>query len=474
VIEAVTYPAPLLVGDNRPSRVVGIILVIALGLFVTAALWFGGQPQALRLAVPVLATLIGFVLYRHRPVLFLEYALWSWFLSPLLRRLIDWRFGFAEPNFVLLTPMLISGLGGIALLPSRRNSVRPPAVFVLCGAAILYGFAVGILTNPSLEIFFGLVNWLCPMLLGFHLYSAWPLYEQHCFAIYKTFAWCALVLGLYGVYQFFFPPAWDRYWLESIMATSQSFGLPEPLQIRVWSSVNAPGPFANVMLVSLLLFFVVRSPLKLPAAIAGYLSFLLTVVRTAWLSWILGFLWLLKSSSPRVIARVIISLLVLLACLLPLINDSRLTPMLSDRINTFSDLRHDESYEARVDMYRILLHDAIHHPFGNGLKNLEVSHGMAVDSGILVLLFSLGWTGAVLFLLGVFSLFFAGQHRLECGDPFLRVAKAILIALFAQIVGGSVFVSVTGALFWVFAAMYLAGNRYHEASAQALAEAPSA
>lgn len=461
-VSAATYPEVVFVDDRSPSGTISIGLTVALSLLTFAALWLGGQGQLLRLAVPTMSALVGFALYLHRPVLFLQYALWLWFLAPFIRRVIDWRFGFVEPNFVLLAPLLVSGIGGFTLLPARtRKSVRPPAVFVLCGAAILYGFVIGMLLNPSVEILFGLVNWVCPMLLGFHLYATWPRYHQYCAAIYKTFAWSALLLGLYGVFQFFFPPAWDRYWLENVMATSQSFGLPEPLQVRVWSAVNAPGPFANVMIVALLLFVVARSPFKLPAAIAGYLSLLLTVVRTAWLSWLLGFLWLFKSSKPRVVVRVMISLLLFIACLVPLINDPRTAPLIADRLSTFTDLSHDASYEARVEMYHVLFSDALDHPFGNGLKNLEVSHGMAVDSGILVLLFSLGWMGTALFLAGILSLFLGGA-LLERDDPFLRVAKAILIALLAQIVGGSVFVSVTGALFWVFTAMYLAGRRCHE------------
>lgn len=463
MIDVATYPEVVLADDRGSSGSISIGLAIALGLLTFAALWFGGQAQALRLAVSAMATLIGFTLYLHRPILFIQYALWVWFLAPFVRRVIDWRFGFVEPNFVLLAPLLVSGIGGFTLLPARgKKGVLPPPVFILCGTAILYGFAIGILASPSPEILFGLVNWACPMLLGFHLYATWPRYERYCTAIYKTFAWSALVLGLYGVYQFFFPPAWDRYWLESVMATSQSFGLPEPLQVRVWSTVNAPGPFANVMLAALLVFVVARSPFKFPAAVAGTLSLLLSVVRTAWLSWLLGFAWLLKSSKPRVIARVMVSLLLFLACLAPIVNDPHTAPPIGERLSTFTDLGHDASYEARVEMYRVLIIDAFDHPFGNGLKNLEVSHGMAVDSGILVLLFSLGWMGTALFLAGIVSLFIDGGAHLERHDPFLRVGKAILIALLGQIVGGSIFVGVTGALFWVFAAVYLAGRRYHE------------
>ena len=40
-------------------------------------------------------------------------------------------------------------------------------------------------------------------------------------------------------------------------------------------------------------------------------------------------------------------------------------------------------------------------------------------------------------------------------------AKAIMIAILVQVIGGNVFVSVTGAMFWMLAGMYLAAGKYH-------------
>jgi len=48
-------------------------------------------------------------------------------------------------------------------------------------------------------------------------------------------------------------------------------------------------PFANAMMAGLLLLLMIRSTLKLPAAAAGYVAFLLSMVRTAWLACSSGF-----------------------------------------------------------------------------------------------------------------------------------------------------------------------------------------
>jgi hypothetical protein len=469
-MEAPAYPGIVLAGNRSATRNSGLGLAIGLSLLVVGALWFGGQGQLLRMALPAMAMLVAVVLYASRPILYVRYSLWVWFLAPLARRIVDWRFGYTDPNVVLLAPFLVAGIAGLTLLrPSQRTNTRIPDGFVLCGTAILYGFIVGLVLRPSAETVFGLLNWSCPMLFGLHLYLNWRHYEQHREAISKSFLQGVLVLGLYGIYQFFLPPGWDRYWLEnaSLNSLNPSFGQPESLLVRVWSSMNSPGPFANTMMVGLLLLFIIRSPLRLPAAVAGYLSFLLSAVRTAWLSWIIGLMLVLKSARPRIVVRVSLSIILLLACLLPALSDPRLASVIGDRVKTFTDLGHDESFGARTEMYRVLVNDALSNPFGHGLKNLEIAHGIAVDSGILILVFSLGWFGSAFFAAGVLSFFLQKEHPQEKSDEFSRAGKAVMIAILAQLVSGNIFVNVTGAMFWIFAGMYLGARRYYENEQQA-------
>ncbi len=454
-------------------------LGVAAGLSaaVVAVLWLAGSGPLLRLAIPAMATLFALVLYFRYPILYVQYSLWVWFLAPMVRRIVDWRFGWADPNLILLSPFLVSGITVLAFLRRDGKAWRDvPMGFVLCGAAILYGFVMGMALEPSGETVYGLLNWLCPVLFGLHLYLNWPRYEQHRSAILKTFLWGVLVLGVYGVYQFLAPMAWDRFWLESIIDDPKggSFGQPEPMMIRVWSTMNSPGPFANTMMVGLLLLFSARSAFKLPAAIAGYASFLLSVVRTAWLSWIVGLFWILKNSKPRVMVRVVLSGIVLVVCLLPFLADSRMANVISDRVKTFTDLQSDDSFGTRMQMYRVVTGDVLANPFGHGLKaNMEVSHGIAIDSGILIAVFSLGWPGSLVFAAGILVLLMGQKSWPGTRDDFSEVGKAIMIAIIVQIVGGNIFVNVTGVLLWMFAGMGLAAYRYHKVEALVGGEAQS-
>lgn len=449
---------PACQGDTESGN--ASYVTAAISIVVVAVLWVAGQDQLLRIAIPVVAMLTGVALYFSRPIIYIQYTLWVWFLSPLVRRLVDWRFGYADPNLVLVAPLLVSAVAGLTLiLPSRRTNTRIPGAFALCGTAILYGFVVGMFLHSSAETVYGLCNWLCPMLFGLHVFLNWRRYEEHSAAISKTFLWAVLILGLYGVYQYFSPSAWDLYWLESTMKGSggEAFGRPEALQVRVWSTMNSPGPFANTMVTGLLLLFVIRSSLKLPALVAGYLSLLLSLVRTSWLGWFVGLFVLLRKSKPRVIVRVLALLMLLAVCLVPLLNDPRLANVLGDRVGTLSDVSHDESFGDRLSMYRILTMEVIDHPFGNGVSNQKSSQDIAIDSGILAMFLALGWLGGILFAAGVASLLVKGRAALRDVDEHMTAYRAVIIALLAQIIGGNVFVGVNGAIFWVFAGTYLAG-----------------
>ncbi len=463
------YDDPVLAQDRARAGNMGTPwLLVMVSVFVAAALWFTGKGQLLRMAIPAMATLTAIAFYLTQPVLYVQYALWVWFLTPLARRIVDWRFDYAEPNLVLITPLLVSAVAVLSLVvPSKSGRGRIPAAFVLCGGAIAYGFIVGMVLHPSAETVYGLFNWFCPMLLGLLLFLNWQQYEEYRSAICKTFLCAALVLGLYGIYQYFSPPAWDRYWLENVMVGGQneSFGQPEAFQIRVWSTSNSPGPFANVMMAALLVICVLRSSWKLPAVVAGYLSLLLSLVRTTWLSWMIGLFVLLKKSQPRVIAGVLALLILMGACLLPFANDPRLASVLGDRAKTLSDLGHDESFGARLDMYRVLALDVVDHPFGYGLSNKTTSQDMAIDSGILSMLFSLGWLGSLLFAAGAASLLLKDGAGNKQPDPFLVVCRAVIIAFFAQLIGGNIFIGINGALFWLFAGASLAGLSWNSLQA---------
>lgn len=458
MIEASTFNGVVLADGRVQSRQASPVFVVALCAIALGAVWVVGNPGLIRVAIPALSFVVGLSLFFSRPVIYVQYTLWVWFLTPLLRRIVDLRFGYQESSIVLVAPLLATGIAGLTLiLPATQNRWQIPRAFILCALGILHGFVIGLLLNPSAETVYGLLNWLCPLLFGLHLYFNWSRYRQYQKAIRNTFLLGALVLGLYGLFQFFSPPAWDTYWLSNVQYQSlnPAFGQPEPFAIRVWSTLNSPTPFANIMMVALFLLLIVRSPLKFPAAVVGGLSFILSMVRTAWLSWFAGLFFIVRKARLRLLLQILVAALLLLLALWPLATDPRVSPIIGDRIKTFTDLGHDESALARADMYKKLGGELLDHPFGFGLSNMTLIHDIPIDSGLVLTVFSLGWTGTLFFLLGIVSFYLGGKRLASEQDEFARVSRAILCAFLLELFSFNVFANVTGFVFWMFIGLEL-------------------
>jgi hypothetical protein len=238
-----------------------------------------------------------------------------------------------------------------------------------------------------------------------------------------------------------------------------SFGRPEPYQIRVWSTLNSPGVFANILMAGLLLLFSVRSRIKPLAIAAGYSAFLLTLVRTSWLGWLVGLVVLARNSRGRAIPRLLLSLILLPVLIAPLMLNPQFASAVSDRLQTLLSTRQDESLQDRSDEYRELLTSLAADPFGEGLSNVETSHGYIMDSGIIRLLYYCGWLGAALFLAGIALCARSMPSGREISDPIAPVCQAAVVAMIFELLSGNIFIGSSGAIFWICIGLGLSLNQ---------------
>jgi hypothetical protein len=136
------------------------------------------------------------------------------------------------------------------------------------------------------------------------------------------------------------------------------------------------------------------------------------------------------------------------------------------RVTTMRDLAMDDSYRARRQLIPAVMADIVARPMGSGLGATLVGgargtassrladQGLYLDNGVLEILLVLGWFGGVLFLFSaggsiLLSLRTVLEHR--AGIGYLGGA----VALLAQVVGGTVFAGVGGAMFWLAVGMAL-------------------
>ncbi|EAW35726.1 hypothetical protein [Lyngbya sp. PCC 8106] len=416
-----------------------------------------GLGKILNLLFPAGALGVGVFLYFRYPLLYLGFTWWLWFLTPLIRRLSDYRSSYTEPSPILLAPFLVTFITVITLwrnLPKIYQQGGFP--YILSLLAVFYGFLIGLINRSILKVGIGLLDWLCPILFGFHLLMNWQNYLTYRKTLQRIFLWGVLVMGTYGVVQFLIAPQWDVYWL--IKAEFASGGKPEPLGLNVWSTMASNQPFGIVMASGLLLLLVNpnKGTLSLPVTGVGYLSFLLARKRTTWASYLFGLLLLTGSLKANLQMRIIITLILTVISIIPLVTLQPFSDFLAARFSTLSELQEDNSAEARQETYSKLIDDALNSYLGGGIG------GLAHDSGILSTLLDLGWFGTLFYLGGIliliFSLFQGSETR---NDQFASAARAIAVSTFIQLPLTRSYVEVQGMILWSFLSLGVAAKKYY-------------
>ena len=435
------------------TAILGLVLFTAFCVLIKAGV-------VLRLAFPAGAFLVGLFLFQKYPLMYVSYTWWLWFLTPFVRRLSDWQAGWEEPNTILLAPFLVTAITLWTLLqklPKARKEGN--LLFVLPFIGIFYGMLIGLVQLPAVKVVVPLLNWITPVLFGFYLSSKWREYPSYSQMIRNTFLWGVLVTGAYGIYQYVVAPEWDTFWL--ISSELITGGDPEPYGLRVFSTMNSAGPFAIVIMAGVLLLFSTSSPLQFPATAVGYLSLLLTLVRSAWLGWVIGFLALATSLKPKLQMRLVLIASVMVLCVLPLTMIEPFAEKINARFETLSDVQGDTSYNDRSGNYDANLNKALTEFIGKGLGGAG-NAGKDIDSALLDTLFSLGWIGSSFYVSGLVLLLFNLFNESEGGtDLFASAARSTCFSIFIMLIFSSLMLGLTGVVFWGFMGIGTAANRYN-------------
>jgi hypothetical protein len=438
-----TYHSPMLLGW---MVIVGFILLTMIGTF--------GAAKAMNYVYPASAFAASLFLYHRYPLLWHGFAWWLFFLTPLVRRIVDYRSSFVNPSPILLAPVLAM----LVILPSfiiyfPRLSRDNAVPFGLSGIAVGYGFIMGYLYQvPWDKLILGSLGWLSPIMYGFYIFINWRRYPEFRKNFERTLTWGIFVMGIYGIFQYLTLPEWDRLWL--INAEFHVAGNPFPREIRVWSTMNSGEPFSAVMAAGLILLLNGRSPLVAGASVAGYITFLLTLVRAGWLGWAGGMLVLFATSTPKFQGRLVFLGVAFTGLVLPISIASSFSDVIGARLSTFSDLENDGSVNARQDMYQ-QLGAALEDFLGHGIRSF------GSDSAIFSLLGEFGWVGGIPYIFGLLGLIFAcwKTPRYLLNDSS-RLMFAAAVTGLVRIPGNSSLVGVSGMLLWGCLSFFLAGAKY--------------
>jgi hypothetical protein len=445
------------------ALILGLIALVAGALAVGA----GGL---LTYLYPAATLVVGAVLYWHRPALYLGFTWWLWFLTPEVRRLVDYQQGWNPVNPVMLAPFLVTWLASFALLyhlPKLQLKRYFPFGLIVLGLSYAYG--VGAYWQGTLTATYDLLNWAVPVVFAFYLAVHWRAYPDYRRVVQRTFVWGVLIIGLYGVLQYYQPPAWDTYWMEN--APIDSIGSPEPFEVRVFSTLNAPGVLAVVMMAGLLLTLSGGGLLRWPAAVPGYACFLLSLVRSAWGGWIVGLLFMIAQGG-RFRMRLGATVLVMGLIAWPLLSVGPVAQTIDTRLQTLTEVEQDESFRQRQNFYAEFAPVALTNFVGEGLGSTGLATKLGTtggtlgefavfDSGLMNIPFVLGWPGSLLYLAGsVWLLIRALRSGGARSDLFVLVSRGIVVAMLTQLLFFNSLVGTAGIVFWSFLGLTLAASTH--------------
>ncbi len=451
--------------------------IFGLGLAIAISLLIGG-PIAI-VTFPLGSLAVGWFLYRRYALFYCSFTWWMWFVGPVIRRIIDLRCGYITPGPWHFTPVLVTAISIFTLLKYLPKVHKHGGVhFVIPAASCLYGYLINLIYQGFTDIdqsSFLLVDWFCPISFGFHLFIHWRDYPSYRQNLQRTFLWGVLFIGFYGIVQYVFAPPWDSFFLKTVQAegSALSFGTPEPFGIRVFSSQEAPQPFASMMGSGLILLFCLRGSQQFYANGLGYLSFLLSLARSGWLSWLFSTLVFFQALKSNLQIRMVIGMVMIVLIILPVTTVEPFSTTVGERIATLNDTESDGSLQARREGFNTLIGDALSEFVGGGLQNpirpniktkLKKSFPIG-DNGILVFFFTLGWMGTLPYLLSLTILIFQiRQTHLKNNDLLLTATYAIVVGQMFQIWFKSFTNGSLAVIIWGFIGIGMSARNYYNNS----------
>ena len=437
-------------------------------MLMMAVLGFG---SLLNLIFPLASSILGVYLFEKDRTLFLSYFFWTWTLVALFRKISDFNSTYSEPSIILVTPYLVSLVPIFWVIRSAQTkSIKDifPVLLAIYGS--FYGLFIGLIKSHNyLSTVIEFLNLIAPLTISAYIISNWREYPLMLKATKIFFLQALAFTGVYGIYQFLLAPPWDSYWLasffEDALLLGTPFGTPEPLGIRVWSTMHSPQSFAIFTLAGVLIVLGSNSVAKFPILVVSHVALLLSLARTVWGGWMLAIFIYLAVSKPA--RQIQLFLLATVTCfiLTIIILGSPLYDVVAERIASLSNLQDDGSGGERLTTYQMLIWPALTSYVGLGLGT-ENDFGRVFDSSVLQTLFSLGWIGTLSYFGGYVitlykSLLIKSKVKDEESKAFLILALVTIPMLFlAPFINDGP----SAALVWLFLGMYYASKKYHFAT----------
>ncbi len=434
--------------------------VLAFALF-TAILILGHAGLILNYAFPLLAASLAGTLFVYRRPTYFAFTWWIWLFSPEVRRFVDFQTHYHTISPVMLSPLLVTVFALIAVIRRPRILLRRKLVpFGLVALVTAYAFAVGVAINGFVPAAFELGNWLEPLSFGVLLIMDSNGAQNNRQALVSAMIIGLIIVGAYGLYQFFHLPAWDAAWLTNSNLHSQGSALA--LMVRIFGPLNDSGTFGAVVATSLAFVLVSKGYLRIAAGAIGFPALLLAEVRQYWGVFALSTIIVIWGLGGKARLRTFVIALVVASIAIPILSVGPVATLVSKRFTSITNIQSDSSSNARKVLYARFVVTSITQPIGAGFGSFGGSAKLAggdlvdFDSGILAIPYLFGWVGSLVFVwaLGQISVRILTSY-LRSKNPIMIAASAVFFSMLAVLLFGQVFVGVEGMVVWTAAGLAL-------------------
>jgi hypothetical protein len=440
---------------------------IAFTFYVGVSL-YGVAGRLLSITFPLGCLLVAGLCFFRSPRTYLGFTLWLYLLTPFARRVYDLHYGFHATSTLLLGPIAASAWSLITVVRRRRllrNTTYIP--FVIALSALTYAFLIGIIRQALVPALYDLLAWLTPIGFGMHLALEWPRFPQSRAVLTRAVLVGLMVTSIYGIWQFVDPAMWDRVWV--VNAEMFSVGAPLPFVIRVFSTLNAPGPYSIMLVFSLFIGLAAPQRWKAIPLALGLVCLILTKTRSAWGAFVLGAVVMQLRQPLRALPRQWVVILGVFLLATPLILQPRFLTTFTRRAATLRNVEADRSFLSRTAFTSVVLDNLSRNPTGSGLggfggaaKLLTGSKSAsALDSGPLEIYAIMGWIGGTLFMLSLLAIILQiiRTRRIRY-EPVTAAAVSCVVAFLFASLFGDIFNSASGFFFWSALGLATAGRTY--------------
>jgi putative inorganic carbon (HCO3(-)) transporter len=452
---------------------------------VSAKMNYTISPQ---IALLTLIVFPAFILAFLHSTYLIPYNLLVWAGAPEIRRLADWLEGVYHPVSLLsLAPLISSATVIIPAIFYIHRMNRPiTKVIWYFAIALAYGSMIGLMKN-GISTIYDLANYVIPMLLiPYCTVAAFKMKDMD--LMLRSFSNISVLVAIYGLIQYMVVPPWDAFWMNHVEMIS--IGNPLPLQIRVFSTMNSPGPTAQFFAFSLVPMIFVRKwrgALNWLGVVLVIICLLTTLVRSAWLILIVMILSFILTSASSMKWRLLFQVVTLGAVLYVAVPHLPGAEGLVLRMQTLSDISQDHSYNERLDLFHTMLPMVLHSPLGSGIGSLgqatKLENGGALgefgvmDNGFIAIFFTFGIVGGFLYFRALWLLAKLIIKRIiedKFWNLYTRLSLSAFAGAIASLTTDNGFPGLRGFLIWFlvglgFGAKEMIDNRKEVNTAHAAA-----